>query len=132
MLISRPHQLDLTAIEELIVTENLNKFSSNGFKIQVNQDSPVGKRCSVTSLPISKNAVFSLKDLEELIHLIRQNPGMNVRPSKVRSILAMRACRSSVMIGKALKFDSMSTIVKNLGTLSEPWSCPHGRPTMSK
>jgi DNA mismatch repair protein PMS2 len=45
-------------------------------------------------------------------------------------MLAMRACRSSIMIGKALDHRRMKKVLGNLATLKAPWNCPHGRPTM--
>jgi len=52
------------------------------------------------------------------------------RPPKVWKMLANRACRSAIMIGKALRFSEMEKVLANLGTLQQPWNCPHGRPTM--
>ena len=45
-------------------------------------------------------------------------------------MLAMRACRSSIMIGKALDRPVMQRILEHLADLHAPWNCPHGRPTM--
>jgi len=45
-------------------------------------------------------------------------------------MLAMRACRSSIMIGKALDAKTMRRVLDNLSELQAPWNCPHGRPTM--
>jgi DNA mismatch repair protein PMS2 len=45
-------------------------------------------------------------------------------------MLAMRACRSSVMIGAALDRRKMRRALDNLASLDAPWNCPHGRPTM--
>ena len=53
-----------------------------------------------------------------------------VRPSKIAKMFASRACRSSIMIGTALNNSQMRQIVNNLGTMENPWCCPHGRPTM--
>lgn len=88
-------------------------------------------------------------DLEELLHLLRDNPrGQVVRCSKVRSMFAMRACRKSIMVGMPLKSNQMtsvshpifsgfplhissfSQVVRHMGTMDQPWNCPHGRPTM--
>ncbi|KAJ2904469.1 hypothetical protein MKZ38_008000 [Zalerion maritima] len=52
------------------------------------------------------------------------------RPSKVRKMFAMRACRSSVMIGRALTKGQMTKLVRQMGGMDKPWNCPHGRPTM--
>jgi len=45
-------------------------------------------------------------------------------------MLAMRACRSSIMIGRALDRPQMERILAALSELKAPWNCPHGRPTM--
>lgn len=131
----QPKRLQLTALEEEVVVENLEAIESNGFKISVDLsgDWPVGARCELTSLPLSRETAFTIEDLEELIALLGDNASDSShipRPSKVRKMFAMRACRSSVMIGKALNTSQMSTLVKHMGELDKPWNCPHGRPTM--
>jgi DNA mismatch repair protein PMS2 len=128
-----PKTLDLTALEEEIVLENLSSLSTNGFVVKVDEsgESPVGNRCQLISLPLSRETAFSLTDLEELISLLAENlTGTVPRPSKVRKMFAMRACRSSIMIGKTLTEKQMGSVVKHLGELDKPWNCPHGRPTM--
>jgi DNA mismatch repair protein PMS2 len=49
---------------------------------------------------------------------------------RVRAMLASRACRSSVMIGRALTTGQMHAILAHLSNLDSPWNCPHGRPTL--
>jgi DNA mismatch repair protein PMS2 len=45
-------------------------------------------------------------------------------------MLASRACRSSIMIGRALDRRALTRILHRLAELDAPWTCPHGRPTM--
>ncbi len=52
------------------------------------------------------------------------------RPSRVRAMFASRACRSSVMIGDPLTKSRMKNLVERMSKMDNPWSCPHGRPTM--
>ncbi|CAD2084615.1 DNA mismatch repair protein PMS1, putative [Plasmodium vinckei lentum] len=52
------------------------------------------------------------------------------RPQKVWRILASKACRNAVMVGKPLNISEMITIKKKLSVLQNPWNCPHGRPTI--
>ncbi|KAK1641231.1 DNA mismatch repair protein MutL [Colletotrichum phormii] len=131
-----PKQLELTALEEEIVMENVPALDVNGFKVSVDSsgDQPVGARCKLLALPLSRETTFTLSDLEELISLLSDHHLTEVssapRPSKVRSMFAMRACRSSVMIGKALAQRQMEKLVRHMGELDKPWNCPHGRPTM--
>ena len=129
--------LDLTAVEEEIIMENIPAMDKNGFNVEIDTSgkSPTGRRCKLVSLPLSKEVVFGVQDLEELIHLLSENPVVSAdsvvpRPSKVRKMFAMRACRSSVMIGKTLTTKQMATIVNHMGEIDKPWNCPHGRPTM--
>jgi DNA mismatch repair protein PMS2 len=132
----RPQRLDLTAVEEEIVLENRKSLEKNGFIVTVDEsgDEPIGRRCQLVSLPLSKEVVFGSRDLEELIVLLSESPVTNEisipRPTKVRKMFAMRACRSSIMIGKTLTTKQMQRVVHNMGTIDKPWNCPHGRPTM--
>ena len=45
-------------------------------------------------------------------------------------MFASRACRSAVMIGTALDRSALTKIVRRLEGVEQPWTCPHGRPTM--
>lgn len=164
----RPKPLELTAVEEEIVLENRAALEANGFQVETDTsgDEPVGSRCRLLSLPLSRETTFSLADLEELISLLGDSPATTSsppssaagdgegdggtsagddnehrvsatgtrryipRPSKVRKMFAMRACRSSVMIGKALSLRQMERVVRHMGDMEKPWNCPHGRPTM--
>ena len=132
-----PYKLDLTAIEEETVLDNNETLLKNGFQVEVDTsgDEEVGRRCKLISLPMSREVTFDVTDLEELIALLAENPSSssaeNVpRPTKVRRMFAMRACRSSVMIGKTLTLKQMGALVRKMGEIDKPWNCPHGRPTM--
>ncbi|KAL1623559.1 ATP-binding mismatch repair protein [Neofusicoccum ribis] len=133
-----PHTLDLTAIEEEIILSHPSAFAANGFQLTTDTsgDAPVGKRCSLLGLPVSKETTFTVSDLEELVALLSESSlspekeSSIPRPSKVRKMLAMRACRSSIMIGKTLTKRQMEKVVREMGDIDKPWNCPHGRPTM--
>ena len=132
----QPKTLDLTALEEEIILEHLPALERNGFVAQVDTSGAraVGSRVQLLSLPLSRETTFSVADLEELIFLLADNPTSSAttipRPSKVRKMFAMRACRSSIMIGKALSRRQMEKVVRHMGEMEKPWNCPHGRPTM--
>ena len=134
----RPKQLDLTAVEEEVLVENSPALEKNGFLVSIDtsENEPIGQRCKLVSLPLSKEVTFGLEDLEALLHLLAESPGpsqsssMVPRPSKVRKMFAMRACRSSIMIGKTLTEPKMRAVISHMGEIDQPWNCPHGRPTM--
>jgi DNA mismatch repair protein PMS2 len=132
----QPKTLELTALEEEIILEHQSALERNGFLVQIDTsgDKPVGSRVQLLSLPLSRETTFSVSDLEELIVLLADNPTSSAttipRPSKVRKMFAMRACRSSIMIGRALSRSQMEKVVRHMGEMEKPWNCPHGRPTM--
>ncbi|KAE8209110.1 hypothetical protein CF327_g6865 [Tilletia walkeri] len=131
----QPRKLELPVSDELVAIEHLKTLKKNGFELEVDEEERAGSRLQLIAQPISKSVSFGPKDLAELLHLLRNlTPGSAqaeaMRCSKTRSMFASRACRSSVMVGKALNGRQMRTILNHMGTIDQPWNCPHGRPTM--
>ncbi|XP_048223414.1 mismatch repair endonuclease PMS2 isoform X2 [Perognathus longimembris pacificus] len=125
-----PQALNLTAVNEAVLIENLEIFRKNGFDFVINEDAPVTERAKLISLPTSKNWTFGPQDIDELIFMLSESPGVMCRPSRVRQMFASRACRKSVMIGTALNTSEMKKVIAHMGEMDHPWNCPHGRPTM--
>lgn len=131
-LLIKPIKLELSVIDQMLVIDNQEIFHNNGFKLKINS-TPVDNEILLLTLPIYQNITFNLDDFNELLNLVSQqqdqvNP--NLKCSKIKKILAMKACRSSIMIGTFLSKSKMREIISNLSTLDKPWNCPHGRPTM--
>lgn len=130
-LLIKPHPLELNIIDEMLVIDHEPVFRNNGFKFNINHEGKLGSRIVLTSLPVYKNIMFDTNDFMELINLINEQPSnKHIKCSKIRKILAMKACRSSIMIGSSLSRHKMTQVVRNLSRLDKPWNCPHGRPTM--
>jgi len=149
-----PQQLELSPTEVLTIRENMHVFKANGFEFKEdhhnNTKEETGK-LTLSAVPFSKNITFGVVDVLELVGLLERgegggggggawgNGGQNsnnntsmtvVRPSRVKAMLASRACRSSIMIGRALDKGAMKGVLRNLSGLDLPWCCAHGRPTM--
>nr|CAG8500795.1 543_t:CDS:10 [Entrophospora candida] len=105
-----PRALQLTATEELTATENLDILQSNGFELLVDLDAPPTNRVKLIAQPIIKNMIFEIKDLEELIHMLSENPRTLVRCSKAKKMFASKACHKSVMVGDALNKQQMTKV----------------------
>ncbi|GAA5949189.1 hypothetical protein JCM10213_008237 [Rhodosporidiobolus nylandii] len=126
-----PRVLSLPSHDEITAMEHLDLLRLNGFDVLVDEDADVGERVKLLAQPVSKDTVFDVGDFEELLDLIASRSGNEVvRPSKARRMFASRACRKSVMIGKALNTKQMTQILRHMGGMEQPWACPHGRPTM--
>lgn len=125
-----PQSLGLTAVNENILVDNIDIFRKNGFDFEIDENAQATKRVKLTSVPVSKNWTFGMEDIEELIFMLSDSPGVVCRPSRVRKMFASRACRMSVMVGTALNRTQMRKVVNHMGEIEQPWNCPHGRPTM--
>ncbi|CAE6440165.1 unnamed protein product [Rhizoctonia solani] len=129
----KPKILELSIVDELVAIDNMDVLNKNGFVIQVDKEAAEDERPKIrlVAQPMSKDTMFDMKDLEEILHQMKEgNSSETVRCSKARAMFAMRACRSSIMIGTALKHRHMTNMVRNLAGMDQPWNCPHGRPTM--
>ncbi|CAE7948610.1 PMS1 [Symbiodinium sp. KB8] len=150
-----PHPLQLTPAQEQLAEAHAEVFRMNGFELKKDEAQPPGRRLRATALPSCQGLVFNDKDIHDLLYKLEEaEVSENVtqsdktglldlsghralwsataapRPQKVWMLLASRACRYATMIGKALRIPEMERILRNLGTLQQPWNCPHGRPTM--
>ncbi|KAK9302717.1 hypothetical protein QLX08_005429 [Tetragonisca angustula] len=130
-----PKFLNISALNETILIEHKKTFEDNGFFFKINTEAESGHRVQLTGIPVSGSWQFGQEDIEELIFLIREggieNKDKNIfRPSRVRQMLASRACRKAVMIGTALNNNDMHKLVIQMAQMENPWSCPHGRPTI--
>ncbi|XP_072044566.1 mismatch repair endonuclease PMS2-like [Amphiura filiformis] len=125
----QPMKLELTAVNEMILRDNLDIFRKNGFEFVFDDEAPPTERVKLTSLPVSKNWTFGKDDVDEMIFMLSDAPGTMCRPSRIRQMFASRACRKSIMIGTALNKSEMTKLVNHMADLDQPWNCPHGRPT---
>ncbi|XP_014768074.1 mismatch repair endonuclease PMS2 [Octopus bimaculoides] len=126
----RPQPLELTASNEIILLNSIEIFNRNGFSFIIDESAVPGQRVKLETAPVSKNWNFGKEDIEELIFMLTDFPGVMCRPSRICQMFASRACRKSIMIGTALKKREMKTLICHMSELDQPWNCPHGRPTM--
>ncbi|OXU28830.1 hypothetical protein TSAR_016825 [Trichomalopsis sarcophagae] len=130
-----PKKLNFSVLNETILMENQRIFEDNGFTFRIKDEGDPGNRVELTGMPVSYGWQFDLEDIEELIFIIREGGADGTstiipRPTRVRQMLASRACRSAVMIGKALNFTDMQRLLTQMSQMKNPWNCPHGRPTL--
>jgi len=51
-------------------------------------------------------------------------------PNRDTNTLARRACRQSIMVGTQVKKEEAESLKKQLLQCDDPFTCPHGRPTL--
>ncbi|KII70327.1 Mismatch repair endonuclease pms1 [Thelohanellus kitauei] len=140
-----PKIMDLDDIDFQIFLEHKEAFERFGFRFKID-----GFRVGIVALPLFQGKMFmDREDIIEFVSHIRHTDCNEdnshffstsltsvsqhhniIKSEKLYSMVASKACRSSVMIGTALKREKMKEIVHRLSSLEKPWSCPHGRPTI--
>ncbi|GAV87176.1 LOW QUALITY PROTEIN: DNA_mis_repair domain-containing protein/MutL_C domain-containing protein/HATPase_c_3 domain-containing protein, partial [Cephalotus follicularis] len=139
----RPLTVELSPEEEVVASMHMDVIRKNGFALEEDPHASPGHLFKLRAVPFSKNITFGVEDVKDLISSLADSQGEctifssyksdtadSVCPSRVRAMLASRACRSSVRIGDALARNEMQKIIEHLADLKSPWNCPHGRPTM--
>ncbi len=82
----------------------------------------------VTGVP----GFLSLQEARDFLHLLVENAHENADLANpaMRERLVARACKSSVKAGDALRPEEMKRLILDLFRCENPYSCPHGRPTL--
>uniref|UniRef100_A0A2S2QN03 Mismatch repair endonuclease PMS2 n=1 Tax=Sipha flava TaxID=143950 RepID=A0A2S2QN03_9HEMI len=116
-----PQSLELTAVNEIILKDNINIFQMNGFDFEIQEDADSTKKIKLSMIPMSNNWRFGKEDVDELLFMLQDAPNTLCRPSRVRSMFASRACRKSVMIGTVLNMNDMRKLIDHMGVIEQPW-----------
>lgn len=129
-MLIQPLEMELTFVNKGVLMENIEIFQKNGFDFNIAENDQNDQLVKLMKVPASRNWIFGPSDIEELIFMLTESPGVMCRPSNIRRMFASRACRTSVMVGTALNVSSMKNLINHMSEIDHPWNCPHGRPTM--
>jgi DNA mismatch repair protein MutL len=117
---------DLTPGEFCILEQYQESIQKLGFEIRQFG----GRTVLITAVPASvKNkmgetflkGILSQLDLEE-----------RVEKDKVKALAISFACHAAIKAGERLNQEEMENLVRSLFSTDDPYSCPHGRPTIIK
>ncbi len=123
--INPPILLTLNAMEEQTLKTHLNQFLALGFEIEFFG----GKEYAVYGVP---GNMFSLAGEEILLELLDDLSGEAPRGSGllVEERVAMMSCKAAVKGNQRLSISEAEELIDELMQLEQPYTCPHGRPTM--
>ena len=121
-----PESIDLEAREWDVFESSGELLASLGFEIR-----PFGTRTVLlegvaTGMRMKNPVLLFRRVLEDLETARRAGEDLT------RAAAASMACRSAVMAGDRLQLEEMQGLFARLMHTENPFSCPHGRPTMVK
>jgi DNA mismatch repair protein MutL len=119
-----PSTLKLTFEEMNFVEENSDLIRRMGFDFET-----FGKdTLLIRSVPYLLNKPVQPESLREAIDELKENGELRWRSRE--KFLASMACHTAIKAGDDLSFDEMQELLNQLMNTKNPYSCPHGRPTM--
>lgn len=119
-----PSTLKLTFEELNFVEENSDFIRKMGFDFET-----FGKdTLLIRSVPYFFNKPVQPESLREAIDELKDNGELRWRSRE--KFLASMACHTAIKAGDDLSLDEMQELINQLLSTKNPYSCPHGRPTM--
>lgn len=117
------YQTKLTKQDLEVVAKHLNDFKVHGFKFN--------DKIEITGVPVwLLDSEIDLA-LESMVSMLQEKQMIDL--AILRDRLAKDiSCKGAIKANKALNITEIEAIVKDLRTCLNPYTCPHGRPTIIK
>ena len=119
-----PKVVELSAVESRVLSENISLLKRVGFEIE-----EFGSNSFIIrTVPF----IFGRFEKDLLIDMIKELSEIdaNAIDAVKEKRIVTRSCRKSIKAGDNLSLAEMETLMKGLSDCEQPFTCPHGRPTM--
>ncbi|MEM0170358.1 MAG: DNA mismatch repair endonuclease MutL [Thermoplasmata archaeon] len=110
-----------------ILRNNVEMFEKMGFKIDVYTMS-----ISVRSMPLMFMRDEVKEVIQEALDQIKHIGKTNIQGEREYEIISSMACKGAIKAHQKLSDSEMKELIFNLMKCENPYTCPHGRPTMVK
>ncbi len=121
-----PLSMEFTLQEEQVVLENLWNLTEMGFILE-----EFGARTYLLrGVPVQTGTVQADKLLRQFIEEILQQNSAPTIDKLLEEWIYLLACKESIKAQNSLSLLEMEQLIALLGRSKNPYTCPHGRPTM--
>ncbi len=121
-----PVTLDLSPKERALIEEYIPYLESAGFEISEFGPSTY----AVNAVPGISDALEDPAVIPDIISDILSAGRIQDETGIVEHIRKTMACRGAIKAGAACSMGQMGSLIQQLRKVSNPYSCPHGRPTI--
>jgi len=116
--------VELNPEQKIVAMNNIGFLESMGFEF----DDFGGNSLKLSAVPEIFGRLKSVLFIDVLDELLR-NKG-EIIGKEIEERIIKFSCRASVKAGAELTRDEIRDLLKRLGECENPYSCPHGRPTI--
>jgi DNA mismatch repair protein MutL len=120
-----PVILHLSPREELALSASLPALRDEGFQIEEFG----GHDFAVRSVPVTLGRSIDPGTVRDIVAEMIA-PGISTAPDQAERLRRIIACRGAVKAGAICTRDQCEQLVRQLCAAENPFTCPHGRPTM--
>ena len=120
-----PYQIELPTSEYLILEKNFHILDNLGFKYEQFGTNTIIIRTHPTWLP--KYAI--LEAIKKIIDIIVTNESFDEDKFHEKVSITL-ACKMSIKAGDVITLPDMTYLIEQLRKTKNPFTCPHGRPTI--
>lgn len=126
-LLMEPYLIDISNLKTRFLTNKLETLNANGIAIDTLDDQTILLKGIPATIMQTKLDEF-VKDIESFIE---SELDINDSLASMSAIAASIACHSSIRAGDTIDINEMNLLLRNLENCTEPFHCPHGRPTIN-
>ncbi|MDF2594449.1 MAG: mutL [Clostridia bacterium] len=124
-LLLLPEPIPVTAMEQMILKTHSPLFIKLGFKIE-----PFGENnIAIREVPFIFNQPLPASTFKEVLDTLSLNNPKDITSIKEDTIIKL-SCRSAIKANDKLSHKECDHLVQELLKLENPFTCPHGRPTL--
>ena len=124
-MIAPPVVVTLSSDEERILNENSRVFEDFGYEIR-----PFGRReYAVYAVPQDLYGLDVREVFQEIMSGLSQE-SKNLSGGSIHLKLATMSCKAAVKGNEHITEREARSLIQELMTLDDPYTCPHGRPTL--
>jgi len=116
--------ISLNPLDTNWLQEMLPEIQQLGFDIELSTEKAIVKGVPA-DLPTGKEST-ALQELIEQFRMYEKELQLEKRDNLAKSL----ACRAAIKTGEVLNAIQMKNLVQQLFACTQPYACPHGRPTM--
>ena len=120
-----PIAVNLSDSEKIVVEENKELLESFGFEI----DEFGTNSYAIRAVPYIFDEISNVNFFIDIVDILADKNVKNLYDTKEDAI-AMMSCKAAVKANNRLSYIEAKSLVQRLLTLENPFTCPHGRPTI--